>query len=103
MRWYSIAKKKKYIWNRNSNIFSFRIPHQLMNTVDYIISTTGRYTSRSDFIKEAIRKLVAEELKLLHYNTPCNNPTTKQIKIIDIQEDENKDIDVKIVTNSNRA
>ena len=91
--------KKKTVWSRATNVFSFKIPCQLIDTIDYIIAKTGRYSSRSDFVREAIRRLIAEELKLLQPTMPKHHSSmaVMQIKVIDIQKDiqeEDKDIDV---------
>jgi len=63
-----------------------------MDTVDFIITTSGRYISRNDFIREAIRKLVDEELRILHHTTHRrSSKASEHVNVIDIH------------TNSNRA
>ena len=92
---------KKSVWNKASNTFTFKIPRQLMDVVDYIIATTGRYSSRGDFVREAIRRLVAEELRLLQFTMRHSSVTVMQIKVIDtqeVQEEESEGIDVEVAT-----
>jgi len=100
------VKKKKSVWSRAANVFSFKIPRQLIDTIDYIIATTGRYSSRGDFVREAIRRLVAEELKLLQSTMRHSSVTIMQIKVIDTQElaqEESEDIDAEVATSGNRT
>ena len=97
---------KKSAWNKASNTFTFKIPRQLMDVVDYIISVSGRYVSRGDFVREAIRRLVAEELKLLQSTMRHSSVTIMQIKVIDTQElaqEEEEEGDIEVATSSNRA
>jgi len=94
---------KKSVWNRASNTFTFKIPRQLMDVVDYIIATTGRYSSRGDFVREAIRRLVAEELRLLQSTMRHSSVTIMQIKVIDTQElaqEEGEGIDAEVAASS---
>ena len=94
---------KKNVWNKASNTFTFKIPRQLMDVVDYIIATTGRYSSRGDFVREAIRRLVAEELRLLQSTMRHSSVTIMQIKVIDTQElaqEEGEGIDAEVAASS---
>jgi len=100
---------KKSAWSKASNTFTFKIPRQLMDVVDYIISVSGRYSSRGDFVREAIRRLVAEELRLLQSTMSMRHSsvTIMQIKVIDAQElaqeEEGEGIDAEVATSRSRA
>jgi len=96
VRWGAVANRKS-AWDKATNTFTFKIPRQLMDVVDSIIAKTGRYSSRSDFVREAIRRLVAEELTLLHSTTPkrhSNSVATVQVRVMDTRKGAQEEADL---------
>ena len=89
-----MARNKKSAWNRASNVFCFKIPHSLIELVDKAVES-GKYISRGDFVRTAIRMLIEKELA--NTNTqPKHNTSSIVSEVKEIELGESKGTDAGV-------
>ena len=71
-------------------IVSIKMPEELVELIDILVST-GRYTSRSEVIREAVRQLVRDYMRTntIEAKNTIRDETIK-VKTIEIEPEQNQ-------------